>query len=200
MISLSYLYTDLTNLVPSTIGASPSDDEDLQTAQLNAYETGYQAGWDDAVKAKDEEGDKLTHDFVKCLQDMSFTYEDAYSKLSLGLKPVIIKLVTSVLPMAAQEGLHCRLLEQIEELVDAQSESILQLAVSPARRPLIEELLESQSSVPFAITEEPSLSDGQIYIRVNQQEREIDFDALLAEVTSAVNAFFFKSGKEKNYG
>lgn len=200
MISLAHLYTDFTDFSPGAGAAITSTDEVVQEAQLASFESGYQAGWEDAVKAKDDESTSLTAEFVQNVQDISFTYHEAYSKLSAGMQPLMSRFVTTVLPAVAQEGLHFQLVDQIGKLMDAQSENVVELVVSPDRREHVQNALETHIEIPFSIVEEPSLGDGQVYLRVNQHEREIDIDAVLAEVSNAVDAFFHTSEKELKHG
>lgn len=200
MISLAHLYTNFSDFPPDTSTTIVPVDEAMQDAQLAGFESGYQAGWEDAVKAKDVESEGLTAEFVQTVQDISFTYHEAYSKLSAGIQPLMSRFVTTVLPAVAKEGLHFQLIDQIGKLMDSQSENVVELVVSPERRAHVQEVLEAQTGIPFSIAEEPSLGDGQVYLRVNQHEREIDIDAVLTEVSSAVDAFFHTSAKELKNG
>lgn len=200
MISIAHLYTDFSDFSHGPNAANAPADEMMHDAQLASFESGYQAGWEDAVKAKDEESESLTAEFVQKVQDISFTYHEAYNKLSAGMQPLMSRFVTTVLPAVAQEGLHFQLIDQIGKLMERQSENVVELVVSPERRAHVQQVLEDQAGIPFSVTEEPSLGDGQVYLRVNQHEREIDIDAVLSEVSSAVDAFFHTTAKELKHG
>lgn len=200
MMSIAHLYEDFEEF--SALGAKGSgvSDDDLENAQLTGFETGYQAGWDDAVKAKSEETKNLSADFVRSVQDMSFTYNDAYSNLTAGIQPLLTRIITSVLPKVARESLSSLIVEQINQLMETQLDNVVELVVPSQQKEVIEEFLEGKVPVPFFISEEPSLASGAVYLRVNQEEREINTDALLAEVSDAVDAFFSSIQPEVKHG
>lgn len=200
MNSIGHLYTEFSSFQSERGMDAPLVDQAVQDARLEGFEAGYQAGWDDAVKARSDEGDRLTDDFVQTVQDFSFTYHEAYSKLSDSMQPLMTRFVTSVMPEVAKDGLYVQLADQIKNLVDTQSENAIAIAVSPQRKELISQILRNKVGVPFAIEEEPSLSNGQFYLRVSQQEREIDIDSVVEEVRNSINAFFQSSSKEVGYG
>lgn len=188
-MSTAHLYEDFSAFSAFGAMATNVSNDELENAQLTGFETGYQAGWDDAVKAKSEESEKLSVDLVQSVQDMSFTYQDAYSKLTSGMQPLMARFVTTVLPNVAQEALKSQILDQIDRLMETQLENVIELVVPLGKSAIFVEFIENKVRVPFAILEEPSLSEGQVYLRVNKQEREINIDAILTEVSEAVDAF-----------
>ena len=198
-MSLAHLYPDFETLLPDAILMADTTSEALEEAQLSGFDTGYQAGWDDAVKAREGEDTKLTAEFVHTLQDLSFTYHEAFAKLSSGMRPLLSTFVTSVLPQVARDGLALQLADQINELVDGQSENMIELAVSPLRKPMLSEIIEQYDSIPFLITEDASLGDGQVHLRVNQHERDIDVDRVLSEVSASIDAFCQTPSREVHH-
>ena len=75
-----------------TTDAASSDEQ--ESVRLEAFEKGYQAGWDDSSIAHQTEREKVSSELAQNLQDMSFTYHEAYAKLSLAMKPLLTKCVT----------------------------------------------------------------------------------------------------------
>jgi flagellar assembly protein FliH len=190
MTTMSHLYTDFSRFPPGAFFDAASEDEAVQDAQLTGFEAGYQAGWDDAIKATGEEGEKLTADFVQSVQDLSFTYHEAFAKLSSGMKSLMSQLVTSVLPEVARDGLHLQLIDQFEALIISHKEDIIQLVASPSARPIIESVLSGHSGIPFVISDDVTLADNQVFLRVNQEEREINTNLVLEEIRNSIDAFF----------
>ncbi len=200
MISVSHLYQDFSTFVALGTAVPQADADEIENAQLSGFESGYQAGWDDAVKAKSEESEKLTSDFVLSFQGLSFNYQEAYSKFTTGMKPLLTSVLTSVLPQVAREGLHAQLIDLIETLMDEQLDDAIELLVPPRHRKIIEGVLTDKFDVPISIVEEPALSPGQVYLRVNDDEREINTDAILSEVSAAVEAFLHTTHSEVKHG
>lgn len=164
--------------------------EALEDVKLDAFESGYQAGWDDAVKAHAAETDKVTSEISQRLEDMSFTYHEVYVKLALALKPLMVNIVNKLLPDIAKQSLHAHILQEVSALIDAKAENAVEIAVSPVHLAAIGDIIQKHLSLPFSIVAEPSLTSGQVYVRVGQAEREIDLDAVLRGISEAVEAFF----------
>lgn len=197
MMSVSHLYENFSRRTASPKQGAGQTEEELEDAKLNSFEAGYQAGWDDAVKAQGDTDAKLTEEFMQNMQDLSFTYHEAYSKLSIGMKPLIAAILTRLLPQIAEQSLAPQILEQMNSLITEQSGSILEIAVAPEKHAVLEVLLQDQTSIPFTLTAEPALSSGQVYLRAGQVEREINLDAVLEGVSGAIEAFFHTAEQQE---
>jgi len=199
-MSVSHLYQNFHGRLSTPKDAATSTDEALDDARLDSFEAGYQAGWDDAVKAQGDTDAKLTEEFVQSIQDMSFTYHEAYRKLSVGMKPVMAAIVTTLLPKVAEQAVGLQIMDQLTELMANESNTLLEIAVAPEKRQLVEQLLSNQVAVPFTVTEETALSSGQIYLRAADAEREINLDAVFEGISTAIDAFFHTAEQETNHG
>jgi hypothetical protein len=51
------------------------------------------------------------------------------------------------------------------------------------------EKVVGDSPLPLTLIEEPSLGDGQVYLRFDETEERIDIDAALAAIASAVSDY-----------
>lgn len=199
MTSLSHLYSDFAS--PSAIVQGVSSDADVTTeANLEIYESGYGAGWEDAVRAQENDAERLNEEFVQQLQDMSFTYQEAYTKLSLSMRPLLTDFVTKLLPQTVHQAVGAQIRDQIAGLIDDHSENQIEIAAAPECQSLLQDLLEKQVTVPFSVAVDPSLTVAQVYLRVNQAEREINLDAVIHGVTTAVEAFYHASSPEQFNG
>lgn len=199
-MSVSHRYRNFSVAADPSLEGIETSQEALESEKLDSFEAGYQDGWDDAVKAQGQSDAKLTEDFVQNLQDISFTYHEAYAKLSEGMKPLLSSLVTKLLPRIAEHSIGPQITHQLAELMDRESINTIEIAVAPEKKGTIESLINEELSVPFSITAEPALSSGQVYLRVNQQEREINLDAVLEGAVSAIDAFFHTEKKEVTDG
>jgi len=146
----------------------------LENERLASFETGYSAGWEDAVKAQADDQTRVSSDLAQNLQDMSFTYHEAVAHLNKSIEPLLQDIVAKVLPQMAKETLGMQIVEQLAELARAQTG--------------VQE--------PFEITSEPSLGDGQAYIKFGPAEREIDTGQLIEGIQSAMTAFIHQNNKE----
>jgi flagellar assembly protein FliH len=72
------------------------------------------------------------------------------------------------------------------------------LVLNPSSRPAVETLLTRTTGLPITIVDEPSLGDGQAYLRLGASETRIDLDRATAEITAAVRGFFELPERERH--
>lgn len=199
-MSLSHKYQDFgsfrkTSPAPSEVNVEAFEDEKLQS-----FEDGYQAGWDDAVKAQSDDKARVSAQLDQSLQEMSFTYHEALTKLTSTMKPMMEQIIEKLLPEMARETLGAHIVEQVTDLLRNNSGHPIEIVVSPNEEAVIEALLSTELSAPFALATEPALGPGQAFVRIGQREREIDIASVVTGISEAVSAFFHHSHQEQNHG
>ena len=107
-----------------------------------------------------------------------------------GVEPLLRQFVSRVLPVVAQHALPGLVAERVEELLKAASSAPLLLLVSPESRTEVEAVLPSSLGFPLEIREEPTLAQGQVFIRAGEIEQAVDLTAALAGIEAAVDDFF----------
>lgn len=174
---------------------------ELEECRLAAYEQGYTAGWDDAVAAQDGEIARLRADLGRNLQDLSFTYHEAHSHVLRTLEPLLHDMVTKVLPAIARESLGQMVLEHLRPMAKDLADQPVTLVANPANRELLESLVLAEANFPLTFREEPSLGDGQVYLRLGEAESRIDLDGVISAISAAVSAFFrIEKQEERRHG
>lgn len=199
-MSLSHRYRNFGGAKPSNEPREEPSVEVTEDQQLQSFENGYQAGWDDAVKAQADSVAKISADFGQNLQDMSFTYHEALSKLTLSMKPVIAEIVDKLLPSLMHKSLGVHIVDQLMEMVKEQPNQSIEIIVAPSQVETIHDIAGDKLSDPFEVVAEQSLGDGQAYVRIGAVERSIDLDTVLAGVSEAIDAFFHEAEQEKENG
>jgi len=162
----------------------------LETERTSAYETGYQAGWDDAAKAHSEDQMRIGTEFARTLQELSFTFHEARAHVIQSMEPLLDQMTRTLLPALVSETLGARILEELRPLIDDAADTPVDLMVAPASRPAIERYLEDRQTVAIRLTEEPSLAPGQAYLRMGKTERQIDLTDALERITGAIGALY----------
>lgn len=163
----------------------------LEESRLEAFEKGYQAGWDDSAKAKSEEASHISTAFAQSLSELSFTYDEAYAGVLKGLKPLLQQIVCSVLPSAAQQTLGPRLVDMIDELVREHGRQPVQFHVAKDAVGTMTNLLDTDADLTAEVHEDPTLIDGQIRLSFGTvSEQEIDLARLIQNISEAIDAFF----------
>jgi flagellar assembly protein FliH len=162
----------------------------VEEAKVAAFEQGYSAGWDDAVAAQQGDQTRIRADLARNLQSLAFTFQDARSHVLQAIRPLILEMVDRLLPEVAREALAPTVLDALTPLADDLADAPLTLVLNPAVRAQVEDLVTQATGLPMVIEEEPSLSEGQVYIRFGKSEAKVDLSQVTADIAIAVRAFF----------
>lgn len=172
----------------------------LEEGRLKSYEQGYSAGWEDASSAQAADEARLRADLARTLQALGFTFHEARVHVLRAIEPLMVEVVTHLLPALAREALAPLVLETLMPLAEQVAEAPLTLAVNPSARPAVEALLQGVAGLPLALVDEPTLSEAQAYLRLGEGETRIDLDRTTQEIAAAVRGFFELTEQERRYG
>jgi flagellar assembly protein FliH len=173
---------------------------DLEEAHLAAYEQGYTAGWDDATGAASDDQTRIRADLARNLQAMSFTFHEARAHVLRALAPLIEEMTARILPAIARESLAPLVVETVMPLAEQAADAPVVIVLNPVARPAVEALLQDSAGLPVTFREEPTLGEGQVYIRLADTETRIDLDRATDEIAAAVRGFFDLTLQERQHG
>jgi flagellar biosynthesis/type III secretory pathway protein FliH len=162
----------------------------VEEAKVASFEQGYSAGWDDAAAAQQGDQSRIRADLARNLQSLSFTFQDARSHVLQAIRPLMLEMINRLLPEVAHEALAPTVLDALTPLADALSDAPLTLVLNPAVRAQVEDLVAQATGLPMVIEEEPSLPEGQVYIRFGTTESKVDLSQVTTDIATAVRAFF----------
>ncbi len=162
----------------------------VEEAKVASFEQGYSAGWDDAVAAQQGDQTRIRSDLARNLQSLAFTFQDARSHVLQAIRPLILEMINRLLPEVAREALAPTVLEAVMPMADDLADAPLTLILNPAVRGQVEDLVTQATGLPMMIEEEPSLPEGQVYIRFGASETKVDLDQVTTDIGIAVRAFF----------
>jgi flagellar biosynthesis/type III secretory pathway protein FliH len=162
----------------------------VEEAKVASFEQGYSAGWDDAVAAQQGDQSRIRADLARNLQSLSFTFQDARSHVLQAIRPLILQMIDRLLPEVAREALAPTVLEAVMPLADELADAPLTLVLNPAVREQVEALLTQATGLPMVIDEEPTMPEGQVYIRFGASETKVDLAQVTTDIAIAVRAFF----------
>ena len=171
----------------------------FEEAKLAAFETGYQAGWDDAIAAQNTETARLHADLGRNLQALSFTFHEARHHMLASLHPLLVEMTAKVLPEIARASLPEMVAEQVMPLAEDLVSTPITVLANPASLPQVEEILTRKDSLPLAFVAEDSLSEGQVYLRFSETETRIDLDSVISAISQAVASYFTSSNAEQSH-
>lgn len=172
----------------------------LEEERLEAFDKGYAAGWEDAAASQADDQARIRTDLARHLQSLGFTYHEARVHVLSALKPLLLQIVSRLLPEVARATLAPLVLESLMPLAESLAEQPVALMLNPAARPAVETLIGQITGLPLELKEEPTLSEGQVYIRLGTEEVLVDLDRAVAEIATAVHDFFDLAEKEIQHG
>ncbi|WP_371168274.1 flagellar biosynthesis protein [Aliiroseovarius sp. 2305UL8-7] len=186
--------------VSGVLGQTSRTAAEIEAARLASYETGYSAGWDDALQGVDEDKDRIDAAFARNLEDLGFTFHEARSHVLGSLEPMLNALVETLLPEVLQDTLIHVVNEEIMPLAAEAADRPIELRVSSKSRSVLDPLMIRVPTSPLEIREDDTLPDGQVFLRSATAERCIDFSAALSRIRDAVAALYDINDKAFEHG
>lgn len=172
----------------------------VEEARLAGYETGYQAGWDDASKTDDEDRSRISAEFARNLQDLGFTFHEARSHVMQSLEPLLSSMVEKVLPKLISDTLGQAILEELLPLAAEAADTPIKVLVYPKGRKTLEEFLSQNNTIPIELIAEESLAEGQVYIRMGHTEKQIDLSGAVHQIGEAISGLYEINERAQNHG
>ncbi len=162
----------------------------LEEARLAAFEQGYSAGWEDAGSAQNDDQNRIRADLARNLQALSFTYHEARAHVVGALDPLLTDILDHLLPDLARPALAPIIRDLMLAAAKEMAGTPVTLVLNPAVHDAVASLLGSGISLPLQIIDEPTLSEGQAYLRLGDTETRIDTDRAVADIRHAIREFF----------
>ena len=163
----------------------------IEDQKLDAFERGYQAGWEDSTKAQADSAERISEDFARNLRDLSFTYQEAYAGIIAGMEPLMRQIVEVVLPQIAKDTLAERVAGILMQEIAAHGHQPVELVIAPESAEALRAILPDDPTMPTEIREDSSLAEGQVQLALGTSiEREIDLQEVLGAIGTAVEGFF----------
>ena len=188
---------------PRGTGSAPAagPSEDAQEAmRAESYEAGYKAGWEDCTTAQTNDRTHLSADFARNLQDLSFTYHEAHSKVLNAVRPLLSGIVETVVPEALRETLAVQIAAQLDTMARSAAAQQVEIAVAHGNLDATERLADQDFGFPLRVVEDDMLNEGQVLMRLGEQELEIDLGSVIDGVRHAVDAFFSDQDRSAAHG
>ena len=189
MTDLRFAYEDFSSPLANP-QASPSGPELSEDQRLEAYETGFKAGWDDANAAMTDGAAAVETAAIQTLSDLSFTLAEAKAHTLAALRPLMEQLAKNILPGLAQSSLAPLIVEKILAVAQTSMDTELTLRIAPEDRSALEEALKGHNALPLRLIDEATLVSGQANLDLGTIQHQIDLPALSTEIETAVSDFY----------
>ena len=174
--------------------------EQVEAEKAAAYEQGYSAGWDDAVKAEADAQTRIGTEFARHLQEMSFTFHEARAHVIASLEPVLSGLVETFLPAVVHDTIGQCILDTLEPLFAEQANQPVTIRVALGQREALQPYLDGAIETVVTLTEDPTLTEGQAFLQIGNVARKIDLTAAIADFQAALSALSQLNEKVLKHG
>lgn len=174
--------------------------EDVEEMRLAAFETGYKAGWDDAITAQSDADAQDRAQVAQAIQALSFTFHDARTHVLHALSPLIAEVAARLLPEIAHAALPHLVAEALAPYAELAAEAPVLVLAAPESCARIAGLVGPQPALPLRIEEMAGLSPGQVTLRLGETETRVDLDSALATIRTVLDDFFALAAKENRHG
>lgn len=159
------------------------DDSGIIAKHQESYDSGYAAG----LLAAKENASALTDEFVQCLADLEFKYDEVRSEITQSLHPFLVALVETIFPQLAEKSFILQLSQLLTNAAIESSAIAFIIATNPDRTAAVAAALTS-SSVNVTVSADPNLTPNAAWVRYANHEKLIDVDQLISEIGNILEA------------
>lgn len=199
-MSISHLLEDFETNLHAGSRRRVFSDIQLEEFRLAAFESGYAAGWDDAIANQGGAQAQAVEALTRRIEDLSYTYTEAIAEMLVSIEPVFKALLDQVLPDTTDATLAAALVDHLRDTARHKTGVELVLTVPEGSAAYLSRAVTKQNGLSVKITEEPGLDPGQASIRLPHHEEQVDMSAFTAQLRETIEATFFEIGKEVSNG
>ncbi|QBF29688.1 hypothetical protein [Thalassococcus sp. S3] len=195
---ITHLLEDFSSTALAVGETDTSDELQLETERLAAFEQGYSAGWEDAIKAQAQDQTKVSATLAQTLADLTFTHREAHVQMLAAVTPLLEAIVEQIMPETLQQSLGPIVVEELEKLAAEHGDAPLELVCAPNHLQALEPMLPKTSDLRIATDE--SLPEGQVFLRLGREERDINLKTVTDTIQAAISGFAHQIQKEQKHG
>jgi hypothetical protein len=104
----------------------------------------------------------------------------------VDLEPLMTEMVNRLLPETARETLAPLVLEKVMPMAEELGDQPVTLVLNPSVAHGSRGLVTQATGLPLCIDEEPTMPEGQVYIRLGAAEAKVDLTRVTSEIAAAV--------------
>ncbi|MFA8387457.1 MAG: ABC transporter ATP-binding protein [Pelagibaca sp.] len=200
MTPLFAFLEDFGTPVPANAAHTVSD-ETLENERLESFDKGYRAGWDDAIKAKTDEGTQLADGIAQNLQDLSFTYHDVHAQILSNIGPLFDEILNKILPSLARDTLGAHVADQLTRIARDIGPVQIEIVVAPGSAEHVSQLVNgAATSLPIKVVEDADVPEGRADMRLGRKELSVDLSDVTAQISQAVYAVLHEETGMRAHG
>ena len=163
--------------------------ESFEALRESAYNEGVKSGAEAASRAFEDEKIRTLAPILEALNDMGFTQVEACQAMLKSMQPMVEKLVETVLPATARQGFGAEVAALLLKAYEKAPAAHIVISVAPDAVAAIHAFL-APSKADFAVEPNPDLTDLQARVSWQGGYDQLDLDATIADVRTAIETFF----------
>ena len=193
---------------PSYFAPEPSAKEEALDQELisqmerkakTSYDTGYQAGWDDAISSVQEDNTRISAELERNLREMGFAYHEARSQMLQSIEHLLMGVLDKALPEVWAPGLAAEAINYLTPHFEEATDLPVRLVVSPEDVSFFEVILQQKFPFDVDLVTEEQMSAGHVYMRLLDREASVDFPELAAKIKQKIQDMY-DLNKETDHG
>ncbi|RPE64627.1 flagellar assembly protein FliH [Pacificibacter maritimus] len=192
--------TQVSKPTPALVEPKGPTPAEIEADRMASYEQGYKAGWDDAAQSQAADQKNIGAMFARNLQELSFTFHEAKSQVMTTLEPLLTEITSKVLPQLVAKTLGQTILEELMVFAEHAADAPIQIVIAPSGRAALDDLIDTSLTIPVEILEEQTLTDGQVYLRMGEQEKKIDMDGAIERIEKAIESVYLLNQEAMKHG
>ncbi|WP_299286952.1 hypothetical protein [uncultured Tateyamaria sp.] len=189
-MSAAHLFQDFGTIRPTTASKSLLSVEEIEELKLQAFENGYQAGWEDAIKAQSNTLTHVSSGLASSLQAASFEYHELRAAMTASVQTIMTQVTRKILPQAAQQSLGAHIQDVILDAARKNLDRPIELAIATANEEAVRAVLSDNVPAPFEVVADDLMGPTQVVLRLGDREIEVDLDRVVADITNEISTFF----------
>lgn len=163
----------------------------LNEERLSSFEQGYQAGWDDSLKASGSNEKQALEEISKAFSELSVSRERIYTELLENMRPLIDGIVDSTLPAILKESLGLQVGVLIHDYIQKHGGGEIIVTVAPGQKEILSKVTNRFVDLPIHFKEVSRIEPSEVKINFcGVDESEIDTMELALQIKSSIDDFF----------
>lgn len=199
-MAINDLLQDFGSAIPGAERLTVLSEAAMEEQNLQNFEKGYAAGWEDSLAMQIEEKSRLSEAMSQNLEDLRFTYAEALQQLTRAVVPVLQGAVSQLLPEIMSRSLAPMIQAEMQEILLRLGDQPVLICVPPGMASHVRPVVGHALGQTVDVVEADFLTEGQAAIRVGTVEREIDLSASVAAISGAVDAYAAELDLEEQHG
>ncbi len=142
----------------------------------------------------------LSDEIVQSISDLSFTYAEARTQVLTSLEPLFRSILERLMPELVRHMLLPHILQELMTAAHVDSESPIELTISPQDEPALKRALMGAMPLPLQLATLPGLEAGQVMLAHRGIETALDLEGLITGIEAVLNALFDETARRSRHG